>query len=36
MNFKDKYLKYKKKYLALKKLQQIGSSDPPGGEWTKV
>ena len=36
MYFKDKYFKYKKKYLALKKLQQIGSSDPPGGEWTKV
>ena len=36
MSFKEKYLKYKNKYLALKKLEQIGSSDHDDGEWTKV
>jgi len=29
MNYKNKYLKYKSKYLELKKLQQIGGVDVP-------
>jgi hypothetical protein len=36
MNFKDKYFKYKKKYLALKKLQQIGSAHHDDGSWQEV
>ena len=36
MYFKDKYFKYKKKYLALKKLQQIGSSNHDDGLWQEV